>query len=138
MGVTALLLLVSDFRYHWENRRILLGGFVFALFLALPLIIFLIREPNANAEQLRTVNSYLAQDIPISQKIGLYLQKYLYGLSPQYWLPYTFEFSETGIITGFNFRLDKSAWKSGKKWRPVAKKRCSQRNPSWNKLRVRS
>lgn len=85
MGVTALLLLVSDFRYHWENRRLLLGGFVFALFLALPLIIFLIKEPNANAEQLRMVNSYLAQDIPISQKIGLYLQKYLYGLSPQYW-----------------------------------------------------
>jgi hypothetical protein len=29
------------------------------------------------------------------------------------WLPYTFEFSEIGIITGFNFRLDKSAWRSG-------------------------
>jgi len=84
-GVTALFLLVSDYRYHWENRRILLAGFAFAIILAIPLIIFTVKEPNANAEQLRVVNSYLYQNIPISQKIGLYFQKYLYGLSPQYW-----------------------------------------------------
>lgn len=85
MGMTALFLLVSDSRYHWENRRALLGGFAFALLLALPLIIFLIKEPNANAEQLRVINSYLIQDIPVSEKISIYFQKYFYGLSPQYW-----------------------------------------------------
>ena len=85
IGVTALLLLLSDYRYHWENRRMLLAGFVFGLILAIPLIIFTIKQPSANADQLRFVNSYLSEDIPVTQKIGIYVQKYLYGISPQYW-----------------------------------------------------
>ena len=53
--------------------------------LALPLIIFRLNQPEAIGDHLRMVNTYWLQDLPLSQKIGLYLQKYAYGLSPQYW-----------------------------------------------------
>ena len=79
------LLFLSDIRYHWENRKTILQGLVLLLVVAIPFIIFRIEKPDAIATHLRAVNSYIAQDIPLSTKIQMFTQKYLYGLSPQYW-----------------------------------------------------
>ena len=38
MAVTALLLLVTDLPYHWQQRAIIGRGFILALLLALPLL----------------------------------------------------------------------------------------------------
>ncbi len=85
MAAAGLMLFLADIRYHWQNRAILSKGFLFALVLAIPLIIFRIKEPGAIGEHMRTVNSFIVQDIPLGLKISRYLQNYTYGLSPQYW-----------------------------------------------------
>ncbi len=85
MAAAGLMLFFSDIRYHWQNRATLLRGLVFGLLLAVPLILFRIKEPGAIGEHLRTVNSFIVQDIPLTEKIARYVQNYAYGLSPQYW-----------------------------------------------------
>lgn len=82
---TAGLLFLSDIHYHWQNRKIVLQGLLLLLVVAIPFIIFRTEEPDAIAKHLRAVNSYLAQDIPVAEKIRTFIQKYLYGLSPEYW-----------------------------------------------------
>lgn len=85
MATAGLMLFLADIRYHWQNRGVLAKGLVFAVVLAIPLIIFRIKEPGAISEHMRTVNSFIVQDIPLGVKISRYLQNYAYGLSPQYW-----------------------------------------------------
>ncbi len=87
MAVTGGLLLISDFRYHLKlNRRVQIGLIVWGLAMAGPLIAFQLGHEDALGTHLRAVNSYLfSQELTWPQKAGMYLQRYLYGLSPQYW-----------------------------------------------------
>jgi hypothetical protein len=79
------LLFISDIRYHLRNRDVLLRGLALALLLAIPFIEFRLSRPQAISEHLRTVGSYWYSDVSLGNKILLFAQKYLYGLSPQYW-----------------------------------------------------
>jgi hypothetical protein len=81
----AELLFISDWRYHLHNRETLLRGALLVLVLAIPFLEFRLSRPQAISEHLRMVGSYWYQAIPLQEKIGLFAQKYLYGLSPQYW-----------------------------------------------------
>jgi len=81
----AALLLISDFRYHLRNRDTVLRGMLLAAVLAIPFIEFRLSRPQALSEHLRVVGSYWYQAIPLQQKLLIFSQKYLYGLSPQYW-----------------------------------------------------
>lgn len=82
--VLGLLLLVSDFKYHWQQRNTLLkAGLLLALFI-LPLVRFILGHPEAQAEQLVNLNSVLMQPIPWIEKLGLYLENYFFALSPGY------------------------------------------------------
>ncbi len=87
MAVTGALLLVSDLRYHWRlSRRVQIGLVLWGLALAWPLISFQLDHQDALGTHLRAVNSYLfSQDLTWSQKAWMYIQRYAYGLSPQYW-----------------------------------------------------
>jgi 4-amino-4-deoxy-L-arabinose transferase-like glycosyltransferase len=85
MGVTALLLLISDGRYHWENRKTLLRGLGVALLLALPYIRFRWQHQGAPLDHLRLLGSYWVQPIPLREKISHYWSEYFYGLGPSYW-----------------------------------------------------
>lgn len=85
LAAAAVMLFISDFRYHMRHPAILLRGAILAGVLALPLILFRLNQPEAIGDHLRMVNTYWMQPLPLSQKVGLYLQKYAYGLSPQYW-----------------------------------------------------
>ncbi len=83
--VTGLILLVSDWRYHWENRGVLIrAGFLLAL-LAVPYLRFRIDHPNSPGELLHLLGSYLVSDLPITEKIRLYVSEYFFGLSAWYW-----------------------------------------------------
>ncbi|MBC7876098.1 MAG: glycosyltransferase family 39 protein [Anaerolineales bacterium] len=83
--VTALILLVSDWRYHWENRHTAVrAGFLLAV-LVLPYLRFRIDNPNNSGELLHLLGSYLVSDMPISEKIRLYISEYFFGLSAWYW-----------------------------------------------------
>ncbi len=83
--VAAGLLFLSDFRYHWGNREIVLKALVLAAILAIPFIQFRMTRPQAIVEHLRTIGSFWYQDVPTSTKILTFAGNYLYGLSPQYW-----------------------------------------------------
>ena len=83
--LTALGLLFSDWRYHWENRRTVLIGFALAVLLALPYVRSSIRNPNVPVAHLHTLWSYWFENIPLSEKIGRYVSEFSVGLSPWYW-----------------------------------------------------
>ncbi len=90
--LTALLLLLSDARYHWAQRRAVLAGFGLAVVLALPYFRFLYNHPEANALQMRLLGSPWMMAIPLHEKISLTLGEYLNGLNPLYWyLPHTLD-----------------------------------------------
>nr|MBI2905607.1 glycosyltransferase family 39 protein [Chloroflexota bacterium] len=85
VAALAVMLLVSDFRYHAQQWRKLLPAMGLAVGLALPAIIFRFSHPTAAQDHLHTINSFLFQDVSIRQKIVYLVQTYLYGLNPAYW-----------------------------------------------------
>lgn len=85
MAALAVGLFISDWRYHLRNWRTLVAGALFAVVLALPLIVFQRTHPEALGTHLRAVDSYWFHPIPLQDKIFTYLKNYGYGLSPQYW-----------------------------------------------------
>ncbi len=85
MPVFAIALLISDWRYHWENRSILLIGLVAGVILALPYIRFRLDFPDAPESQLFILGSYLTSELSLLQKALHYLSEYLVGLTPWYW-----------------------------------------------------
>lgn len=82
---SALALLVSDWRYHWANRRVLLKGGILLAALAIPFVRYRMEYPNAASSQLYVLGSYLFDNLPISEKALHYLSEYATGLSPWYW-----------------------------------------------------
>lgn len=86
MGVSALFLLIFDFRYHWKNRKVVLVGLILILFLAIPYLRFYLGERSMLTDQLRMRGSYW-MDVSLTfwQKINKFLGEYLYGFNPFYW-----------------------------------------------------
>ena len=85
MTGAGLLLLISDLPYHLKHWRTLLKMLPLGIVLALPLLIFRIHQPEALNTHLHVVNSYWYTNISLTEKIVTYVQKLVYGLSPQYW-----------------------------------------------------
>jgi 4-amino-4-deoxy-L-arabinose transferase-like glycosyltransferase len=83
--VTAALLLLSDWRYHWEQRDTVLKGGVLLAFLAVPYIRYRIIHPDASGNILHLLGSYLVSDISLVEKARLYISEYFFGLSAYYW-----------------------------------------------------
>jgi len=82
MGV---LLALSDWRYHWQQRRTVLRGAALLLVLAIPLIVFQINRPGAFGTHLRELGSFVVLPGSLPQKIYQYVLNLGYGISPQYW-----------------------------------------------------
>jgi hypothetical protein len=85
MGVTGVLLLISDIRYHWQNRKVGLIGLGVLVVVALPYIRFLITRGAENYKHLQILGSYWTEPVPLLEKLRLYFSEYLRGLSPSYW-----------------------------------------------------
>jgi hypothetical protein len=83
--LTALGFLLSDWRYHWENRRIVLGGLILGVVVAVPYIRYMSSNPNVPFAHLHTLWSYWYENIPLSEKIRYYISEFGVGLSPWYW-----------------------------------------------------
>ena len=83
--VTALALLGSDWKYHWENRSTAMKGLVMLALLALPYLRFRINDSDAAFAHLHTLGSYLLRDAPLAEKILRYLSEYVTGLGAWYW-----------------------------------------------------
>jgi hypothetical protein len=82
---TVVLFGLSDFRYHWENRRLILGYWWLILLITLPHIRFQITHPFAAIDQLFLVNSYWIHNIPLYRKLLMLGNQLIHGLNPLYW-----------------------------------------------------
>lgn len=81
----SLFLLVSDWRYHWQQRRRLALALGLTALLALPYLRFQMEHPGETLRHLTLLNSYWLSDRTPLQKLGIYLSEYLGGLNPFYW-----------------------------------------------------
>ncbi len=84
-AVAAFLLLFSDIRYHWQQRRVFLSYLWLIALLIAPFVRFMIEHPDANTHHLQVLSSYWIADMPFTQKLGIYFKEYTHGLSPLYW-----------------------------------------------------
>ncbi|MFZ3078458.1 MAG: glycosyltransferase family 39 protein, partial [Bellilinea sp.] len=94
IALTALLLFLSDIRYHWQQRKTVLRGVILALALAIPYLRFQINHPGETLRHLTILDSYWVQDGPISEKLARYTREYLNGLNPLYW----YDLTPSGLI----------------------------------------
>lgn len=85
IGISGALLFFSDLRYHLQNWRTGLKGLILLLLLAWPYAQFRVQHPNEVAYHLRTLDTYLFRDISLQEKIGQFVMRFAYGISPQYW-----------------------------------------------------
>lgn len=85
MGITGILLLLSDLRYHLQNWRIGAMGLALLAVLAVPYARFRFDHPDQIAYHLRILDSYWLHPIPLQEKISEFIWNYGKGLSPQYW-----------------------------------------------------
>lgn len=85
VGLTAVLLFLSDLRYHLAQRGAVMRAAGLALLLGLPYLRFIFQHPAANQEHLIQLNSYWIQNLPWTTKLGRYFSEYLRGLNPLYW-----------------------------------------------------
>ena len=83
--LTTIGLFISDWRYHWENRRIVLKGMVLVVILALPYARYIRNNPDVPFAHLHTLYSYWFEKISLSAKIRHYFSEFGIGLSPWYW-----------------------------------------------------
>ncbi|HWQ46015.1 MAG TPA: glycosyltransferase family 39 protein [Longilinea sp.] len=85
MVASGVFLFMSDFRYHWQQRKKLWPAVVMLVVLTLPLIRFMLTVPGEYTHRLVQYGSYLASSQPFMDKLMTYLGNYLYALSPLYW-----------------------------------------------------
>ncbi|MDR3577119.1 MAG: hypothetical protein P4L50_24930 [Anaerolineaceae bacterium] len=85
ISVSLIFLLIADFRCHLKNWRINLWALFVAFLVLIPSLQFLSQYPAAFAKNFEAMGSYWFTDMSIPQKLFSFLQKYAYGLSPQYW-----------------------------------------------------
>jgi len=103
IAVTIVLLFISDFKYHWQNRRLVAPALLLGLFLVLPYIRFQVLHPGETMRQLQLVNSYWIQDITTAQKLAHFFGEYLRGLNPLYWYDPIPQGLERHIMLGYGY-----------------------------------
>ncbi len=85
MAAIVLVLLISDFKYHWANRKALWLPILIGLVLCVPYFRFLLLHPGENEHHLAMLDSYWVKPVPIQEKIFTFLGTYVQGLNPAYW-----------------------------------------------------
>lgn len=85
VAVTTLLLGLSDWRYHWQQRAVLLRAAGLALVCTLPYLRFQLQHPVETLNHLQQIGSILIRPIPWTEKLAEIGGEYLRGLDPTYW-----------------------------------------------------
>ena len=83
--IMGLLLLIVDWRYHRQQRRVMLIAAGVAIACALPYLRFQITHGAEVSAHLQLLGSYWVQDLPLGEKLSRAVQEYVYGLWPDYW-----------------------------------------------------
>ena len=85
IAVTLVLWGVSDLRFHWQKRALLLRALGLGLLCLLPYARFQLIHPTETFHHLTQLGSVFNQQVPWTEKLSLYFQAYLHGLSPIFW-----------------------------------------------------
>ena len=90
MFISSLLLLIVDWRYHWQVVRRHPGaaaaGLVVLLLVAAPYVRFrCFLHPEMMELHFNDLESYWVEDIPTVDKLGIFARTYGRGVSPGYW-----------------------------------------------------
>jgi hypothetical protein len=100
MLMTALLLLVSDARYHLANRKWFLAGLVTALVLFVPYARFRWMHPEMLSGHLEILDSYWVKAMPLHEKLLIFFENYLKCLSPVYWFTAGGDWAVRHVVPG--------------------------------------
>lgn len=85
LALTVILLALSDLRYHLQNIKWWLLALPLIVVALLPYARFALQHPDESWYHLRSVNSYVVDDIPLTEKITGFISRYAQGISPLYW-----------------------------------------------------
>jgi hypothetical protein len=84
--VMGILLLVTDFRYHFRQPPArLLAAAAFALLLAWPAWREHRLHPGTTVQQLTKLGAYWVRPMPLHEKLGIFAHNYALGFQPRYW-----------------------------------------------------
>jgi hypothetical protein len=103
VGVTVLLLFLTDIKYHWQNRHLIGKALLLGLFLVVPYIRFQILHPGETLHHMQMLNSYWIQELSLGQKLGLFFTEYLRGFNPVYWYNPLPQGLERHIMLGYGY-----------------------------------
>lgn len=82
----ALLLFLSDLKFHLSGWRHLVLALLLAMFLLIPFFRFRASNPGAMLQQLQVIESpWVREDLSYSEKIKQMVERYLSAYSPSYW-----------------------------------------------------
>jgi len=105
VGLTAVLLLLSDVRYHWRRRMTVLAAGGLAGLLALPYLRFILEHPGATQDHLVMLGSYWVKPLPLLAKLGQFFTEYGRGLNPVYWYQTNVAIFPRHIMKGYGYML---------------------------------
>jgi Dolichyl-phosphate-mannose-protein mannosyltransferase len=83
--VTAIFLLINDFRYHWQQRKTVLISLGLTLLLTLPYLRFTLTHEGESLKHLQMIGSYWFQPLSLGEKLSRFAGEYLKGINPFYW-----------------------------------------------------
>ena len=83
--LTGLVLLLTDWRYHFEGKKVPWLSVATLIILILPYLLFRIRHPESLGRHLSILQSYWSGTAPFMTKLGEFFNRYLKGLDPRYW-----------------------------------------------------
>lgn len=83
--VSGIFLLMSDLRYHWQQRAVALRGLLLLAVLVLPFLRYYLAHPEAPMQHLSTRAPFWMEDIPFVDKLQRFFGEYFAALDPRYW-----------------------------------------------------
>lgn len=82
---TGLFFLLSDIKYHWQNRRLIVTSSWLILLLVLPFVRFQKTHILSELDQLELLQSYWVEDLTVGEKLLRFGQEIFRGLNPVSW-----------------------------------------------------
>ncbi len=83
--LTIFALLILDFRYHFRRFAFSASGLLIGAIFFYPYVVFQFKHLGDTTGYLQNLESYWVQNIPITEKISIFLGRYFSHLNPVYW-----------------------------------------------------